>query len=109
MGTLAPQTALIAAQVSTAELQAAKENYIRRTLVGIDQFFNVIAGGLPDETISSRAQRDAIKGDFLAKVLTFGLDRIQADHGEKAQAGDDVRAATVVAVETTSITSQEKT
>jgi hypothetical protein len=32
-------------------------NYFVRLLIGIDQFANVIAGGWPDETISSRCGR----------------------------------------------------
>jgi hypothetical protein len=86
-------------QVQLAEARAAKEGYVHRVLVGLDQFMNDLAGGLPDETISSRSERDAIKGDFAAKLITHGLDLIQANHGQKAEAGDVERATTVVAVE----------
>ena len=86
-------------QVQLAEARAAKEGYVHRVLVGLDQFMNDLAGGLPDETISSRSERDAIKGDFAAKLITHGLDLIQANHGQKAQAGDEVRATIVATVE----------
>jgi hypothetical protein len=98
---------LTALQIATAEARAKQEGYIHRVLVGFDQFWNVAADGLPDETISARAQRDALKGELLGQIMTKGLDLIQAHHGEKAEAGDLVRSETVVAVETKSITSQE--
>jgi hypothetical protein len=94
--------ALTPAQLATAQARASKEGYVHRVLVAFDQFWNVAADGLPDETISARSERDAIKGDFLGKLLTHGLDLIQADHGQKAAAGDLERATTVVTVETKS-------
>lgn len=91
---------LTPAQVAQQQLQSAKEGYIHRVAVAFDQFCNVTFNGLPDETISARGQRDAVKGDILAKVLVHGLDAIQANHGQKAEAGDLQRAQTVAAVET---------
>lgn len=91
-------------QVAAQEAKAAKEGYIHKTLVAFDQFWNVFTGGLPDETISSRAQRDALKGELVAKILAHGLDAIQDDHGQKAEAGDLERADTVATVETQAVT-----
>jgi hypothetical protein len=86
-------------QIQLQESRAAKEGFVHRTLVAFDQFWNVATGGLPDETISSRAERDAIKGAFLGKLLTHGLDLIQKQHGEKAEAGDLERSLAVAATE----------
>ena len=92
---------LTPAQTAIAAAQTEKEGYIHRVLVAFDHFLNVVADGLPDETISSRAERDAQKGEFLGKILTYGLDQIQKQHGEKAQVGDTVRAETVEKIEAT--------
>lgn len=45
---------LTSEQVAQAEANAAKDGYLHRDLVALDQDINVDAGGLPDETISSR-------------------------------------------------------
>ena len=73
--------------------------YAHNVLVGVDQTVNVIAGGHPDETISSRAQRAADRGNPVGKVISGGLDVIQKDHGHKAEAGDLKRAEEVVEIE----------
>lgn len=56
-------------------------------LIGIDQFGNVVTGGDPDETISSRLGKIKMKyhGRIpwrrpLAKILDWGLDKIDRDH-----------------------------
>ena len=61
-------------QIAHQEAQAAKEAWLHKTLVAFDQFMNVVTGGLPDETISARSERDAMKGEFLGKLLTMELD-----------------------------------
>lgn len=95
---------LTSEQVAQAEANAAKDGYLHRDLVALDQDINVDAGGLPDETISSRVRRvsDAHPnyrgwnpGVWLAKALNAGLNLIQANHGAKAEAGDLQRANTV--------------
>ena len=43
-----PITPLTPKQTAKEESQAAKERYLHRTLVGLDQFVNVLAGGHPD-------------------------------------------------------------
>jgi hypothetical protein len=49
------------------------KRYLRRIAVSIDQLGNTIAGGHPDETISSRVGRSALRGDptglFLEKII----------------------------------------
>lgn len=96
-------TLLTPQQVAYQEARAAKEGWIHRTLVAFDQFWNVATDGLPDETISSRSERDAMKGEFLGKLMTHGLDLIQADHGEKAEAGDLERSTTIAETESTAL------
>lgn len=94
-------------QIQAAEAKAAKEGYIHRDLVALDQDINVDTGGLPDETISSRVRRISDShpgfswnpGVWLAKALNAGLNAIQADHGQHAQAGDLERAEAVEKVE----------
>lgn len=84
-------------QIAQQEAQAAKEGYLHRGLVALDQAASTLTGDrVPDETISSRVRRvsDAHKGwswnpgVWLAKGLNAGLNLIQKDHGQKAQAGD---------------------
>ncbi len=86
-------------QVVKQEAQAAKEGYLTRTLVAVDDLGNVLTGGLPDETISSRAARAAEKHEVVGEVVSKFLDVFQKDHGAKAQAGDLERASTAEDVE----------
>ena len=86
-------------QIAFNEQQAAHEDYLRRVLVAFDQFTNVATGGLPDETISSRAQRLSAQGNEFAMLLTRALDELQPSHGRTAEAGDLQRSEAVVAVE----------
>lgn len=87
-----PLTPLTPAQTATQESQAAKENLVVRDLVGLDDFANVLTGGQPDETISTRLGIDAADGHgFSREVGKLGseaLDLFQKDHGSKAAAGD---------------------
>lgn len=92
-------TPLTTAQVATEEAQAAHEGFIQRDLVAIDVMVNVITGGLPDETISSRLARDAQEHKIVGEIGSKILDLFQKDHGANAQAGDLERAMEVVRVE----------
>lgn len=92
-------TPLTPAQVATEEAQAAHENLLMRDLVAVDQMANVLTGGLPDETISSRLARDARKHEFIGEVGSKILDVFQRNHGANAQAGDVERAVEVVKFE----------
>lgn len=94
-------------QIRKVERNTKKEDYIHRVLVALDIFANVITGGYEDETISSRVRRvsDAHKGltwnplVWIAKALNAGLNLIQRDHGQHAEAGDLERAEQVEHIE----------
>lgn len=91
---------LTAAEIAILEARAAKEGWIHRDFVALDQFLNVFAlRGLPDETMSSHFQRLADAGNWLGKAMIGWLDVIQSRHGQKAQAGDVARAKAVEATE----------
>lgn len=98
---------LTPAQIRQAEKSAANESFARKALVALDQDVNVDTGGLPDETISSRVRRVSDTHPkwgwnpavWLAKALNAGLNVIQSDHGQRAQAGDLERALKVAETE----------
>jgi hypothetical protein len=94
-----PITPLTPQQIAVQEAQAAHEAYIRRTLVALDQFANVLADGVPDMTISSRAAIAAEHGATWGRGLSRLLNLFQADHGADAAAGDLQRAETVEVLE----------
>ncbi len=91
-----PITPLTPAQVGVEEQQAAKEGFVERSLVAIDECTDTLLGGPPDETISTRAAIDSEDGRGLSKavgkIISEGLDLFQKDHGAKAAAGDLERA-----------------
>lgn len=99
-------TPLTPQQTAVQEQEALKEGYVRKDLIGLDQFVNVLLDGDPDETISSRAARWATEDDGIKKhigeAVSRGLDLFQSDHGAKAEAGDDARADKVAEIENTS-------
>jgi hypothetical protein len=94
-----PVTPLTPEQVAYQEGRASKEGYLHKDLVGLDQFANVVTGGNPDETISSRAARADESGKTWGKLMSRFLNFFQKDHGPKAQAGDVERAKTVEQLE----------
>src|SRR5512139_3368067 len=57
--------------------------YVTRVLIGLDQWFNTLIGGMPDETISSRCARGS-KSHWYWKVLAFFLDIIDKNHTRDA-------------------------
>lgn len=57
--------------------------YLWNLLVSIDQLFNTLFGGDPDETITSRAARARERGAWWGKVGCSVLDRIDPEHCEK--------------------------
>lgn len=75
------------------------KGYLHNDAVALDVGVNVIAGGKMDETISSRAQRAADRGNLVGRVLTGFLYLFQKDHGHKAEAGDLRRAEQVEEIE----------
>jgi len=100
---MASDQSLTPEQIAYYEARAAKEGYLHRVLVGFDQFWNVVAGGNPDETISARTRRAVdnpeVKHKLLAKVLNHILDDVQPNHGARAEAGDAERASKVLGIE----------
>jgi hypothetical protein len=74
-------------------------HYFHNVAVAEDQAANVVLGGAPDETISSRSQRAADRGNELGKIVSDGLDLLQANHGHLAEQGDLERAETVEQLE----------
>ena len=52
--------------------------YLFNVLIGLDQFGNTLAGGNPDETISSRVGRAARKGKRRAILLEALINLIFA-------------------------------
>jgi len=90
-----PVTPLTPQQTAEAEARAAKEGYIHRTLVGLDQFANVLFGGSPDMTISSRLGIAALKGKWWGKAGSKFLNLFQRQHSPKAAAGDVERSESV--------------
>jgi hypothetical protein len=94
-----PVTLLTPEQIAAQESRAAKEGYLVRDLIALDMGVNVITDGLPDETISSRLARAALKGKWWGKAGSKVLDLFQKDHGAKAMAGDTIRGLDVAKTE----------
>ena len=90
-----PITPLTPTEQAKQEAGAAREGYLHRSLVALDIFANVLTGGYPDETISSRSARAAEAGKWWGIAMSRFLNLFQSDHGAKAQAGDIERAKTV--------------
>ena len=70
--------------------------YLLNLLLGLDQLGNVILGGDPDETISSRLGRLATEhgGEIpwtrpFSRLAGWALDRIDADHCREAIEPDE--------------------
>jgi hypothetical protein len=87
------------AEQAIQEAKSAREGYVTRDLVAIDEAANVITGGLPDETISSRSARAAERGSKFGILMSKFLDLFEKDHGALAQAGDVERAQAVEQIE----------
>lgn len=58
--------------------------YLKNILISLDQFLNTLAGGDPDETISSRVGK-YYKGSMLYEIL----NAIQKDHCEDSIEADE--------------------
>lgn len=90
-------------QQADAQAAVSHENYIRRVLVALDIFVNVIGDGHEDETISSRMARWDREPVGLrhevGKLISEGLCLIQPNHGARAEAGDLERAKECVQIE----------
>ncbi len=53
-----------------------KCSYTRRILISIDQLLNTLAGGWPDETVSSRLGKKARAGNQYAKVACWLIGKV---------------------------------
>jgi hypothetical protein len=93
-------TPLTPEQIAAQEARAGQEGYIKRDLIALDMLGNVITGGHPDETISSRLARAAEAHEIVGEIGSKILDIFQRNHGAKAQAGDVERAEVVIDIET---------
>ena len=74
--------------------------YFLNILIGLDQFGNAIAGGDPDETISSRLGKLKIKHNGtipwrrpFSKLIDYGLDKIDSNHSIDAIESDEGKNA----------------
>jgi hypothetical protein len=63
--------------------------YLWNLLVSLDQFVNTVAGGDPDETISSRAAKAEAEGKRWGCILCGLLDKIQKDHCKRSLEPDE--------------------
>lgn len=64
--------------------------YFWNILIAIDQFFNAVLGGYPDETISSRMGKRVAKKDcFLCNFICKLLNKIDPNHCEKSIEWDE--------------------
>lgn len=100
-----PIQPLTPAEEQAALDQAAHESTFHRDAVAVDVCANVLLGGNPDETISSRMARwDTQDGGVrheVGRVISEGLDLIEHNHGAKAEAADLERAQAVERIEST--------
>jgi len=64
------------------------KKYIWNNLIAIDQLFNALTGGDPDETISSRTGKMKDKR-LWAKWLSAFLDIFEKDHTTKSIEADE--------------------
>lgn len=60
------------------------KQYFWNLLISIDQFFNALFGGDPDETLSSRMGKHARTGCKFCGAVCWMLDKVDKDHCEKA-------------------------
>ncbi|TFE30846.1 hypothetical protein [Cohnella luojiensis] len=67
------------------------KQYVWNLLISIDQLANTLLGGSPDETISSRMGKRAIKGDRLGRLICRFLDLFDKGHCKKSIEEDEGR------------------
>lgn len=63
--------------------------YARNVLIGVDQLFNAILFGDPDETLSSRIGKAAEHGHWFAIMMSRFLDLFEKDHCKKSMEYDE--------------------
>lgn len=79
---------LTPSEIEEYAAQATTENWAMRDLVALDEFANVVTLGRPDETLSSRFQEAADRGNKFGRFMIWWLDKVQTNHGREAEAGD---------------------
>ena len=62
--------------------------YIGNMLIAMDQFFNALLGGDPDETISSRAGKSQGKSK-IADILCWFLNKLDTGHCKNSVEEDE--------------------
>jgi hypothetical protein len=67
------------------------KQYIWNVLISVDQLFNTLLGGDPDETLSSRMGKRAREGDKLGIIVCGVLNVIDKNHCEKSIEWDEGR------------------
>lgn len=68
---------------------ALLRRYLWNTLLSLDQLVNTLAGGDPDETISSRADKAQKAGKVWGCVLCRLLSKLQKDHCQRSVEADE--------------------
>lgn len=82
---MAPRIGLDVTSTGALLIDRLKQ-YIWNVLIAIDQLFNALFGGDPDETISSRVGKRVKSGDpdLVSEVLCEVLDAIDENHCEES-------------------------
>lgn len=65
------------------------KRYALNVLVSLDQLINTLLWGDPDETISSRAGKAALRGKRWGCVLCKLLDKLESGHCNKSIEPDE--------------------
>lgn len=73
------------------------KTYLLNVAIAADQFVNTVLGGQPDETMSSRAWRNSLKGYWYAKWSVKILDTVfgwlgDSNHCKTSYENERVRA-----------------
>lgn len=80
--------------------RARAEGWLHRVVVALDMTANVLIGGRPDQTLSSRCAIAAAAGNRAAKVGLWILDHtLGRQHGRGAELADLGRAEIVETIE----------
>lgn len=64
------------------------KQYLRNLRIALSQLLNAVLLGDPDETLSARLGRAAMRGSKWGRWLYVALNWAQPDHCEKAARGD---------------------
>jgi hypothetical protein len=67
------------------------QRYVWNLLIAVDQLLNAMLGGDPDETISSRVGKMAMKGSRIGKIACRVLNFFDKGHCEKSIEYDEGR------------------